>query len=141
MWVSLNDKLLKTLIMSVIDDIFSYLKNEGLVPERTSFGIGFKYQMLSYVIIEDENDQNFVQIALPKLLDVDENNMLDALMACNKVNDNKKVIKALVSEEGKSVWILYETVIDSTPVYDDILPRAVKYLSAGRDFFFEALKE
>ncbi len=125
--------------MSTNESVLSYLKSQGLIPQETDYGIIFKYQMCNFLIFKDEDDQSFLQIAMPGIYDVKEETMLDVLMACNIVNNGTKVVKAVVNDD--SVWILYEIIIDSTPVYDDFIPRGLQTLLHGREIFYQALKE
>lgn len=125
--------------MSTNESVLSYLKSQGLVPQETDYGIIFKYQMCNFLIFKDEDDQSFLQIAMPGIYDVTEDTMLDVLMACNDVSRSVKVSKAIINDD--SVWLLYELVLDSTPVLDDIIPRGLQILMSARDMFYKNLKE
>jgi hypothetical protein len=125
--------------MSTTDEIFQYLQGQGLQPNKTDFGIAFKYQMCNFLIFHDENDDLFLSLALPGIYDVNDDNMLDALMAANEVNNHNKVIKVVINDGN--TWVMYESLLDSTPVYDDIIPRALGMLMGGRQTFYDALKK
>jgi hypothetical protein len=124
--------------MSTNDYILKFLKGEGLMPEETDFGITFKYQMCNFLIFKDDDDQSFIQIVMPGIYDVKEDTMFDVLLACNEVNKSIKVAKAIVNED--SVWILYELVLDSSPVYEDVIPRGLDTLMSARGIFYQKLK-
>lgn len=124
--------------MSTNESVLNYLKSQGLMPEETNFGIAFKYQMCSFLIFKDEDDQSFIQMAMPGIYEVKEDTMLDVLMACNEVNKGVKVSKAIINDD--SVWLLYELVLDSTPVLDDVIPRGLQILMSSRDMFYKNLK-
>lgn len=119
-------------------EIFDYLKSQGLQPEETPFGIYFKYQMLSFLIFHEEEDSQFFRLALPGIFDVDENNRADVLEATNAVNLGIKVAKAVVPEDD--VWIATEHLLDEDPKYDDIIPRSLHILIQARDLFFNYLQ-
>ena len=51
-----------------------------------------------------------------------------------------KVIKASIFGET-NVWLFFEQLLDSTPVFNDIIPRGINILLAGQQKFFNALKE
>lgn len=125
--------------MSTNDAIFDYLKGQGFLPEQTEFGIAFKFQMVNFIILKDDDDQSFLQLVMPGIYEVKEDTMLDVLLACNTINNGLKVSKAVVNDDN--VWLLYEIVIDSTPVYDDLIPRGIQTLMHARDAFYNALKE
>lgn len=125
--------------MSTIDDVFSYLQQQGLMPSMEEFGITFKYQMASFVVFKDDDDQAFLQIAMPGIFEADENNMMEVLIACNKNNNEKKVVKTVMNDN--SVWVLYEIILDTTPQYDDVIPRGLNMILSSRESFYQALKE
>lgn len=119
-------------------EIIEYLADQGLRPKDQPYGISFNYQMLNYVIRYDEDDDQFLQIVLPGIFDVNADNRVDALEAANVVNDQRKVVKCVVLDD--TVWVLAEQLLDSTPDYDDILPRAINMLQQAREAFYEALR-
>lgn len=71
--------------------------------------------------------------------EVKEDTMLDVLLACNTINNGLKVSKAVVNDD--CVWLYYEIVIDSTPVFDDLIPSGIQTLMHAKDAFYNALKE
>ena len=120
-------------------EIFDYLKSQGLQPEETPFGIYFKYQMLNFLVFHEDEDSQFFRIALPGIFDVDGNNRTDALEAVNKTNKSIKVAKALIPDDD--VWIATEHLLDADPKYDDIIPRSLHILIQARGVFYDALRE
>lgn len=124
--------------MSTTESVLNYLKSEGLMPQENNFGITFKYQMCNFIIFKDDDDQSFIQISMPGIYDVTEDTLMDVLMACNEVNTSIKVAKTIVSDN--SVWIMYELVLDSSPVYEDVIPRGLDTLMSAREMFYQKLK-
>lgn len=124
--------------MSTNESVLNYLKSEGLMPQENNFGITFKYQMCNFIIFKDDDDQSFIQISMPGIYDVTEDTLMDVLMACNEVNTSIKVAKTIVSDN--SVWIMYELVLDSSPVYEDVIPRGLDTLMSAREMFYQKLK-
>ena len=120
-------------------EIFDYLKGEGLQPEETPFGIYFKYQMRNFLIFHEEEDSQFFRIALPGIYDVDENNRADVLEAVNAVNKGLKVAKALIPDDD--VWISTEHLLDEDPKYDDIIPRSLHILLQAQSLFYDELRQ
>jgi len=117
-----------------------YLKSEGLQGNQEEDGnVTFRYQFCNFVVNIDENDDQFLQIVMPGIFEVDENNYVDALQAANNVCISKKVVKAIVA--GDSVHITAEILMDSTPVFADVFPRILDMLMGGRQSFYEAIKE
>lgn len=123
---------------NINDELLEYLATEGLRPHKEEFGIHFRYQMLDFLIFWDEGDDHFLRVSIPNIFDVDDNNRFDILMVCNEINKERKVIKAIATDD--SVWITAEQLLDQTPVYQDIIPRTLGMLLEARTEFFEKLK-
>ena len=120
--------------------VFDYLKQQGLVPTEEEFGISFKYQMADFLILSDDDDQQFFRLAMPGIYSCTPENRLETLEAINVTNNDMKVIKASIFGET-NVWLFFEQLLDSTPVFNDIIPRGINILLAGQQKFFTALKE
>ena len=116
----------------------SYLTSEGLRPEETDFGFVFEYQKLTFLIFWDDDDNQYLKIALPGIYNVDDNNREDALAAANEVNIEWKVIKTVVLSD--EVWVVAEQLIDKDPNLSDLVPRTIKILVSGRESFYEHLE-
>ena len=116
-----------------------YLASEGLRPQETDFGFVFEYNKLTFFIFWDDNDSQYLKLALPGIYNVDDNNRDDALYAANKVNIEWKVIKTIVLDD--EVWVVAEQLIDKTPNLSDLVPRTISILTSGRTSFYEHLEE
>ena len=127
--------------MANLDDIISYLQGEGLMPSKDEDGdIVFKYQMNNYIIFDTPDDEPYLQIALPRIYDVTDDNLVEVLAACNNINRTMKVAKTIITGDNRSVWAVYETILDSNPVYDDFLPRALNILVETQKNFYEVVE-
>ena len=68
-------------------------------------------------------------------------------MACNNVNWNFKVVKAVLydfedeHDKGASVWICFEQVLDTTPLVEDLIPRAIHSLIAAAEAFLKEMSK
>lgn len=116
----------------------SYLTSEGLRPEETDFGFVFKYQNLTFFIFWDDDDNQYLKLALPSIYNVDDNNREDAIVAANEVNIEWKVIKTVVLSD--EVWVVAEQLIDKDPNFSDLVPRTIQILVSGRESFYEHLE-
>lgn len=123
---------------NIKEDIMSYLQSQGLQPQAEDFGIYFKYQMLNFFIFWNERDHLFLRICLPNIYDVDEENRTDVLEATNEVTYEMKVAKCFIHDD--SVWVATEQLLDSTPEYDDIIPRSLTILTQGRREFYDKIR-
>ena len=124
--------------MSLKNQIKEYLAEEGFRPQEEEYGLFFRYQMLSFIIFTDEEDERFLKICLPHIFDTDENNRIDALEAINVVNKDWKIIKGVLMDD--SIWLTAEQLLDSSPELGDVIPRTLVVLMQARDAFYEELK-
>lgn len=125
--------------MTIKQQIGEYLASEGLRPQEEEYGYFFRYQMLNFIVRWDPDDEHFLNIMLPSIFDVDENNRGDVLEAANKVNMGRKVVKCVVTESG--VWLVAEQLLDTDPNYQDVIPRTLDMLMQGRKAFYSSLRE
>ena len=125
--------------MTTSERVFEYLKYQGLVPEfddRKS--IRYKYQMKNFFYINNDNDPPFINLTLPNIFEVTDDNRMAVLEAMNEVNDTTKVIKLTVTKSG-NVWESTEIMLDSTPELDDVFPRLLNILLNTRQKFYDLL--
>lgn len=115
-----------------------YLASEGLRPEDTDFGFVFKYENLTFFVFWDDEDDQYLKLALPGIYNVDDNNRQNATAAANQVNIEWKVIKTVVYSD--EVWVVAEQLIDKNPDLADLVPRTLKILMSGRTSFYEHLE-
>jgi hypothetical protein len=119
-------------------EVGAYLSSEGLRPKETDFGYVFEYQNLTFFIIWDDKDDQYLKIALPGIFNVDDNNRDDALVAVNEVNKEWKVIKSVVTDD--EVWVVAEQFVDKDPKLSDLVPRTINILMGGRMSFYEYMQ-
>ena len=120
------------------NEVGVYLSSEGLRPQETDFGYVFEYQNLTFFIIWDDKDDQYLKIALPGIFNVDDNNRDDALVAVNEVNKEWKVIKSVVTDD--EVWVVAEQFVDKDPNLSDLVPRTINILMGGRMSFYEYMQ-
>ena len=125
--------------MTTSEMVFNYLKNEGLVPEYNSNGnIQFKYQMLNFLFFNNDEDAAFINLTLPRIYDVTDDNRYAVFEAINEVNETTKVVKLTIAND--SVWCATEIMMDSTPELDDLVPRLLRILLNSREKFYKAIE-
>ncbi len=99
----------------------------------------FKYQMLNLVIIWSDQDPAFLRILLPVIWSIDnEAEAQQVLVACNKVNLQRKVIKTFTTNNNTfmSVELLVQEDFDPS----QILERSLEMLLQGYHFFAQEMR-
>ena len=125
-------------MMKTSEMVLNFLRQQGFVPEVDEGGnIDFKYQMASFVFINNDEDEEFFQLMMPCIFDVTDDNRDMVMEAANKVNRQIKVVKACVIND--SVWLLFESLLDHSPEVSDIIPRALNILQGARQHFYEEM--
>lgn len=136
--------------MTAKDLVVKFLKENNIQPEKTEFGMRFFLENWSFLLWEDPNDPAFFRLMLPGIFDVTDENFAEAILCCNQINMDYKVVKALVysfdaekkGDEEMNVWISFEQILDKTPEVGDLVPRAVNsMLNAAHDFMQKMTEE
>ena len=126
--------------MTTQEMIFNYLKDEGFVPSYDEDrDIRFKYQMRNFIVSNYENDKQFLQIMMPYIFDVTAENRRAALEACNKINADKKIVKAVVMNDA--IFLSTEILLDSTPEPKAFVMRMLDMLLGSQQAFYSILRE
>ena len=126
--------------MKTSEKVLDFLKREGFCPEvdTANGNIVFKYQMRTFIYINNDEDEDFFQLALPGIVDVTEDNRELVLEACNKTNFGIKVIKCCIPRDD--VWVFFDFLLDSSPELQDIFPRALAILQGAQQQFYQNMQ-
>ena len=134
-------------VMNVKGLVSKYLKSQGIVATKNALGLNFTYEGWNFLFWNDADDPQFFRLTLPGVFDVTDDNFANAIMACNNINWNYKVVKAVLydyedgKEKGASVWMCYEQVLDANPQIDELVPRAIHSLIAAAEAFTKEMVE
>jgi hypothetical protein len=133
--------------MNVKGLVSKFLKSQGIVATKNALGLNFTYEGWNFLFWNDADDPQFFRLTLPGVFDVTDDNFANAIMACNNINWNYKVVKAVLydyedgKEKGASVWMCYEQVLDANPQIDELVPRAIHSLIAAAEAFTKEMVE
>lgn len=124
--------------MKTSEMVFNYLKGQGLMPEFDDRNnIIFKYQMRTFLYFNNDEDEQFFNLTMPRIYDVTDDNRLAVFEAINQVNETTKVVKLTIA--GDSVWCATEIMLDSTPEMDDLMPRMLGILMNSQQKFYNEI--
>lgn len=122
------------------------LKSQGVATKKSDLGLNFTYQGWNFLLWNDREDPKLFRLTLPGIFDVTDANFARALMACNNINWNYKVVKAVLydyedgKEEGASVWLCYEQQLDTADV-ETLIRRAIQSLLSACDAFTKEMND
>ena len=126
--------------MAFCDKLEEYLKKEGFCPEKTDFGLQFKYETLDFIHFRDDQDENFLNLFFPQIFEVTQENRQDVLVAIDRANNEVKVAKGSV-RFGNAVWVGVEMLLSENYDLNDIVPRSINMMKYYRDIFYQAFSE
>ena len=127
--------------------VSKYLKSQGIASKKNDLGLNFNYEGWNFLLWNDADDPLFFRLILPGVFDVTDDNYAKAIMTCNNVNWNYKVVKAVLYEfedehdSGASVWMCFEQVLDANPQVEEIVPRALHSLIAAAEAFTKEMND
>ena len=133
--------------MNIKGLVSKYLKSQGIVPKKNELGLNFTYEGWNFLLWNDADDPLFFRLILPGVFDVTDDNFAKAIMACNDVNWNFKVVKAVLyefedeHEKGTSIWMCFEQMLNSVPQVEELIPRAIHSLIAATESFMKEMSD
>lgn len=127
--------------MNAKELVLDFLKANQIEPEKTEFGLRFFIDNWSFLLWEDPQDPAYYRLTLPGIFDVTDENFAEAIMACNAINMQYKVVKAILydfdgekeEENASNIWICFEQILDNTPEVGDLVPRSVESMIDAAD--------
>ncbi len=123
------------------DLLLAYLEANGIETSRSKVGLNFRYEGWNFLLWHDADEPLFFRLTLPGIFDVTDENYAQALMACNMINWNYRVVKASLYEfneddrQRASVWVCYEQWLDGNNLSPDLVVRAINALMEAAERF------
>jgi len=123
------------------------LKSQGIATKKSDLGLNFTFQGWNFLLWNDREDPMFFRLTLPGIFDVTDANFAQAIMACNTINWNYKVVKAVLyefedgKEKGASIWMCYEQRLDTVPDMEALLQNTIQSLLSACDAFMKEMNE
>ena len=109
----------------------NWLRDNNIQFEETPIGILFHYQGGGFLIANNSNDRQYLQILMPNIYKVSPYEKTQAMEVVNKMNVEFKCLKTLIQDDN-SIWLSTEIFIDSTPDIKDFFSRLLSILLSGR---------
>lgn len=103
------------------------------LEEMEGFGYGFQYEGINYLYIPCEDDEEFLDIAIPAIMEINEDNLNAALMLMDRINSTVKYVKA--NNSGDSIWLSYERELLCDEDLEMLVSRMILHLEAAMNFY------
>ena len=133
--------------MNVKTLVAKCLKSQGIVANKSDLGLNFSFQDWNFLLLDDKKDPSLFRLTLPGIYDVTDANFARAIMACNNINWNYKVVKAVLyeyedgKEKGASVWMCYEQQLDAAVEMEALVNRAIQGLLSACEAFTKEMND
>ena len=124
---------MKEKILEAFSDLgFKLEETEGMV-------YSFNYEGQNLLYLYNENDEEFLNIAMPSLIEVEEDKMLQICALLEKINSTVKYVKAYTF--GNIVWLFYERELFGEEDLMAVISHMILHLEAGLGFARKAMAE
>ena len=121
------------------EKILEALKALGFeLEEMDGLGYDFQYEGKHYLYMYNEDDEDFLNISLPAVLDIDEENNLDFYKVMDKLNGTFKYVKA--NKLSDSMWLFYERELFGDEDLKQLLYRMILHLEAALNYLRRAME-
>ncbi len=126
--------------MKIIDRAAEWLKKEGYVPQMEEGFLVVKYQGLTYLIPDTEDDETFlkVDIAFP-LEEYKQHSRDKVLKLCNLTSQDIKVAKATLRDDA--LVFSAEVFVFDDEKFGEVLLRLFAILQLAGQYFFDKSQE
>lgn len=134
------------------EKILEAFRNLGFkLEEAEGLGYSFNYERLNLLYMYNKDDEDFLNIALPGIIEVEEDNRQQISAVLEKINSTLKYVKAYIL--GSSVWLFYERELmesreqkaEGQSAGDEdlmeVISRMILHLESGLFFAHKAMAE
>ena len=108
------------------------------MEEMEGLGYGFQYEGKHYLYMYNEDDEDFLNISIPAVLDLDDENNVGFYQVMDKLNSTLKYVKA--NKLNDSMWLFYERELFGGEDLKQVLSRMILHLEAGFYFLHRAME-
>lgn len=116
--------------------ILSTIEKMGYAPEVDSDGdIEFVYQMKTLYVMIGKDDEQYVSVVFPHFYEMDEEEDTKALVACNKVTRELKMVKVFVEPTFQSVSAACEFYYINEEALEQNIEHSLQLLGMIRTVF------
>lgn len=121
------------------EKILNALRELGFELEKMeNFGYGFRYEGINYLYMPNDDDEDFLNISVPAIIEKDEIEESAYTMLLDKTNSTLKYIKA--NTLGDGLWLFYERELFGNEDLEELLQRMILRLEAGTFFVRQEIR-
>lgn len=109
------------------------------LEQRDDIGYGFSYEGTNFIFIPNEDDEDFLNICVPGVYDLEEDSPFIFIELMNKINSTLKYVKAY--ELSKRISLFYERELFGDEDLMKVISRMILHLEAALVFSHTAVAE
>ena len=115
------------------ETISAAFENLGFnLEDNESLGFSFNYEGINYLYMYNEDDEDFLNISVPGIYDLEEDNKENYDALKEKINSTLKYVKAYTL--GKGLWLFYERDLLGNEDLEEVIRHMILHLAAALMF-------
>lgn len=118
--------------------VIDHLMAMGFEISEMDGVIHFQYEELNYLYIPDDDDEQFLRIAVPHLFEVTDENRSAVFDAMHETTLMIKYSKVCILCEN-AVWAIYEHRLNSTGNLSELLEHIIRVLEVTAHVFYKKI--
>ena len=122
------------------EKILAAFENLGFnLEDIESLGFSFNYEGINYLYMYNEDDEDFLNISVPGIYDLEEDNKENYDALKEKINSTLKYVKAYTL--GDSLWIFYERDLLGNEDLEEVIRHMILHLAAALMFARDSIEK
>ena len=122
------------------EKILAAFENLGFnLEDIESLGFSFNYEGINYLYMYNEDDEDFLNISVPGIYDLEEDNKEGYNALKEKINSSLKYVKAYTL--GKGLWIFYERDLLGNEDLEEVIRHMILHLAAALMFARDSIEK
>lgn len=122
------------------EKILAAFENLGFnLEDIESLGFSFNYEGINYLYMYNEDDENFLNISVPSIYDLEKDNKENYDALKEKINSTLKYVKAYTL--GKGLWLFYERDLLGNEDLEEVIRHMILHLAAALMFARDSIEK
>lgn len=109
------------------------------MEELEDLGYGFSYEGKKYLYLPNEDDDEFLNLAIPSVWDEEDDELVSQSELIEKINSTLKYVKAYKMME--SIWLVYERALLSEEDLEPVIAHMTIHLDCAHAFLCKQTAE
>ena len=122
------------------EKILAAFENLGFnLEDNESLGYHFYYEGINFLYMYNEDDEDFLNISVPGIYDLEEGNKENYDALKEKINSTLKYVKAYTLDKG--LWLFYERDLLGNEDLEEVIRHMILHLAAALMFARESIEK